>query len=767
MSVPHESTRVTRPGSLGARNTGSESRSDTGAVSVVVAFTGMAMVAGVVAAGVAMPAVGAMSAVARTAIDSFESFPNNLADPVLPQRSVIIDAQGRTMAYLYEQNRVSVPLNRISTKMQQAIVAIEDSRFYEHNGVDVRGTARALATNRSSGEIQQGGSTITQQYVKMILLNNAKTKQAQAAATERSIERKLREARYAIAMEKAKTKQEILNGYLNIAYFGSGAYGVQAAAQTYFRKNAKELNLVESATIAGIVQQPGAFDPIRNPKNNQQRRNDVLERMKEQGYITAVQYQRAVKTPVKSYVKPRVFENGCPTADAPYFCDYVLNYIRNEPVFGSTRRQRVDLLKTGGLVIKTTLEPQAQQSSQRSAENYIQVGDPSNKATAISMVQPGTGKVLAMAQNTRWGPKGNGRTAYNYNVREADGGTIGMQSGSTFKPFTLAAALEKGISPNIAITAPAVRTFYGFRDCDGYGFPPYTVRGGGGVETMWSGTRGSINTFFVGLEQLVSLCRQAEIAEALGVRKGDGGKLNRVPSFVLGANEVVPLDMAGAYAAFANDGVWCKPNPVAGIRRLSGDSVYDFEAQCRRVLTSRVADTITALLQGPVSGGGTFPNANFGRPIAGKTGTTDSSSAVWFVGYTPQIAAAVWVGDPRGGYRYPLNNVVIDGRYYYTVYGATLPGPIWRQAMAGAHAGLPYRGFGGGPKYFKIEIDLKKDRKDRRGRGNVELPAEESPESPIPSVTVPPTGPDTPAQSPYGDFGLDEFEDLPEFSFGQ
>lgn len=733
------------------------------------------MIAGVVAAGVAMPTVGAVSAAAKTAIDSFESFPSKLEDPILPQRSVITDAKGKTMAYLYEQNRVNVPISRISEKMQQAIVAIEDSRFYEHNGIDVRGTVRALATNRSSGEIQQGGSTITQQYVKMILLNNAKSKKAQAAATERSIERKLREARFAIAMEKAKTKEEILNGYLNIAYFGSGAYGVQSAAQTYFRKNAKDLNLLEAATLAGTVQQPGAFDPIRNPKNARERRNDVLGRMRDLGYISQTQYRQAVKVPVQTYVKSREFKNGCPTADAPYFCDYVLNYIRNDPMFGTSRADRIELLKTGGLVIKTTLRPQAQNSAQRSAENNIPVGDPSNKATAISMVQPGTGKVLAMAQNTEWGPKGNGKTAYNYNVRKSDGGTIGMQSGSTFKPFTLAAALEKGIPPSVSINSPARKTFYGFRDCDGYGFPPYTVKGGGGTETMWSGTKGSINTFFVGLEQMVSLCRQAEIAEALGVRKGDGGKLNRVPSFVLGANEVVPLDMAGAYAAFANDGVWCKPNPIGSIKTNEDARVYKFEAQCRRVLTSSVADTITALLHGPVSGGGTFPSANFGRDIAGKTGTTDSSSAVWFVGYTPQIAGAVWVGDPRGGYRYPLNNVVVNGRYYGTVYGATLPGPIWRQAMAGAHQGLPYKRFGGGPKYFKVKLDLdfgkkKKKKKKNRGNANAELPLSSGQPEPTDTDNGAETQTDsgtTTDDGGYGDFGLEDFEDLPEFSFGQ
>ncbi|MAT61527.1 MAG: glycosyl transferase family 51 [Micrococcales bacterium] len=750
MTVPGDSRSTSRNGPA-ARNSGSTGQ-QSGRLSLLVAFLVTSVIAGVFAAGVAMPTVGAMSIAAKTAIDAFESYPTDLSDPVLPQRSTITDASGKRIAYLWEENRVSVPLKKVAQPMQDAIIAIEDSRFYEHNGVDVRGTVRALAANRSSGEIQQGGSTITQQYVKMIQLNNAKNKKAEAAAVERSVERKLREARYAIAVEKEKTKDEILEGYLNIAYFGSGAYGVEVASETYYRKPAAKLNIVESATLAGVVQQPGAFDPIRNPKASRERRDEVLRQMRKLGYISSAEYQEAVNTSVRKYLNPKELQNGCPTSASPYFCDYTLNYIRNESIFGTTKRERVTLLKTGGLTIKTTLDPQAQRSSQRAVESRVPIADPSNKAAAITMVQPGTGKVLSMAQNTEWGRKGAGKTSYNFNVRTAEGGTIGMQSGSTFKPFTLAAALEKGISPNTAITSPSLKTFYGFRDCDGYNFPPYTVKGGGGVETMYSGTRGSINTFFVGLEQMVSLCRQAEIAEAMGVRKGDGKKLNRVPSFVLGANEVVPLDMAGAYAAFANDGVWCKPNPIGSIRNLSGKKVYDFESQCRRVLTPYVADTITSLLQGPVGGGGTFPSANFGRPIAGKTGTTDSSSAVWFVGYTPQIAAAVWVGDPRGGYRYPLNNVVINGTYYSNVYGATIPGPIWRTAMSGAHSGIPIQSFGGGPQDFDVRLNQSDDKGGAK-------------DEPDPLPTEPQAPVDPGAGAELDDFNLDELENLPDFSF--
>lgn len=673
----------------------------SGSKKLIAAFSGTAVVAGVVAAGVAMPAVGLVASVTNTAIASFESFPTNLSDPVLPQRSVIQDANGKTMAYLYEQNRVSVPLSKISKWMQQAVIAIEDSRFYEHNGVDLRGTMRAFFTNQGSGSIQQGGSTITQQLVKMTLLNNAKTKEEQIAATERSPERKLREARYAIALEQRKTKAEILAGYLNIAYYGSGAYGVQVAAETYFRTSAAKLSLVQAATLAGAVNEPGAFDPIRHPEASQRRRDEVLARMRDLGYITTAQYQEAKAVSVKSMVHPRFISNGCPTSSSPYFCDYALNYIRNDDAFGATRRARIRLLETGGLNIRTTLTPQAQRSAQGSVNGHIPIGDPSHKAAAISMVEPGTGRVIAMAQNTKWGTDGIGKTTYNYNVRASDGGTIGFQSGSSFKPFTLASALTQGMSPYTSIYSPGIATFSGFQDCDGYSFGSWTVKnasiGEAGTFDMYSGTAMSVNTFFVGLEKMTGLCQQAQIAEALGVRRGDGEPLNVVPSFVLGANEVVPLDMAGAYAAFANDGVWCKPDPIERITRFDGEDVYTMTPRCTRVLRTDVARQLTTLLHGPVSGGGTAPNAYFGRDIAGKTGTTDSSAAVWFVGYSPQISAAVWVGDPRGGYKYPLSNVVINGSYYGTVYGATLPAPIWRQAMTGASEGMPYRSFSEGP----------------------------------------------------------------------
>lgn len=721
MSVPPENPKSDLP-----------SKSST-PLTLIAAFTGTAVVAGVLGAAIAMPAVGGVSAVVNSAVDNFKSLPRDLAAPVLPELSIVRDASGKRLAYVYKENRTIVNLKQISPEMQKAIVAVEDSRYYEHNGVDVRGTVRAFTTNQQSGTVQQGGSTITQQYVKMVLLNNAKTEEEQKAATEKSAQRKLREASYAIALEKEKTKAEILTGYLNIAYFGSGAYGVEAASQTYFSKPASKLSIVEAATLAGTVQQPGAFDPIRNRRAATERRNAVLDRMYETGAITKAEHKKAKSTRLKSYVKHKKFPNGCTSSKSPYFCDYALSYIRRDSAFGATRKKRVKLLESGGLDITTTLDPGDQRSAQNAVRTHIPIGDPSYKAAAMTMVQPGTGKVLAMAQNTKWGTKKNtpGITTFNYNTRKRDGGTIGMQAGSTFKVFTLAAALEKGISPYISINSPARTTFYGFRDCDGYVFPPYTVGNAGlstaGTFNMFTGTKGSVNTFFIGLERMVSLCRQAEIAESMGVRTGSGKKLLRVPSFPLGSNEVVPLDMAGAFATFPNDGVFCKTNPIQKIqnRNGKGKALYKFTPDCQRVLSSRVADTIVALMHGPMSAGGTAPNAAFGRPAAGKTGTSENSSAVWFSGYTPQIAGSVWVGDPRGGFKYPLSNVVINGRYHGVVYGGSLPAPIWRTAMVGAHADLPVAQFGGEAKSITQDYNEKSKEDSASGSDNADQPEPE------------------------------------------
>jgi membrane peptidoglycan carboxypeptidase len=316
------------------------------------------------------------------------------------------------------------------------------------------------------------------------------------------------------------------------------------------------------------------------------------------------------------------------------------------------------------------------------------------------MIQPGTGQIIAMTQNRDWGTAGRGNTTYNYNAPQSMGGTIGMQAGSTFKIFTLAAALEAGISPNEYIDAPSPNTFVNFRNCEtGAIYEPVTVNNSttSGTLNMPQATAYSTNTYFMAIEERTGICRPADIAESLGVTLGNGDPLLRVPSFTLGTMEIAPLSLANAYATFAAHGRYCEPIPILEIRDRDGAKLPIPNGDCRQVLEREVADGVTVMLNGVVDGfipGRTGAAMNLGdRPVAGKTGTTNESAAVWFAGFTPQVASAVWVGDPRGGYAFPLKDITINGKYYQQVYGGTLPGPIWRESMLAASAKLPIVNF--------------------------------------------------------------------------
>ncbi|MFZ8927052.1 MAG: transglycosylase domain-containing protein, partial [Candidatus Nanopelagicales bacterium] len=463
-------------------------------------FALVTLVAGAVAAAMVLPVAAATGLLTRGAIDSFESLPSQLDAPDLPERSVILASDGSVMATIYYQNRVEVPLAAVSPIMRQAIVAVEDARFLEHPGIDLRGTMRAIVANSTQSGSTQGGSTITQQYVKNLLIASATNEEELEAARARTPSRKLREIRYALALERRYTKDEILERYLNIVYFGAGAYGVEAASRRYFSKPAAELDLVESATLAGIVQQPTAVDPTRNPDLAEKRRNLVLGEMAEAGFITPVQASAAARVDMEDILDPSIQPNGCTSSYAPYFCDFVIRMIKADPAFGETLVEREALLRRGGLTIRTTLDPDVQDAAMKSVTSYIPSKDPSQRAAAITLVEPGTGNVIAMAQNRDWGLKGRGKTTYNYNVDQAFGGTIGMQAGSTFKVFTLAAALEQGFSPTEGVDAPNPKTFENFVNCtDGTPFEPVTVRNSGsaGFLNMFQATAFSTNTYFV------------------------------------------------------------------------------------------------------------------------------------------------------------------------------------------------------------------------------------------------------------------------------
>ncbi|MCW2598616.1 MAG: glycosyl transferase, family 51 [Frankiales bacterium] len=674
-------------------------RTSSGLVRLALALT-VSVLAGVVLAGLAFPVVGGLGLIGKKAADTFNVLPEKPPTLALPQRSRILDKNGNVLATLFVENRVQVTLAAVPLLARQALIAIEDSRFYEHRGIDVKGSLRALARNSSSGAVQQGGSTLTQQYVKNMLIETARTQAAQKAAIQLTVKRKLQEAKYALYLERTMSKNKILEGYLNIAYYGSGVYGIGTAANHYFGVPVNRLSLAQGALLAGMVQNPSGYDPTVHPRASVARRNVVLTRMEQLGYITATQRAKAVREPLRLHVTS--VKSGCeaPGVTAPFFCDYVRRYLEDGPAgaaLGATLQERQQRLLTGGLTIRTTLDPMVQQAAQQAIDTKVPAHDPFGAVAVADTVEPGTGNVRAMAVDRTFGDKA-GETKVNF----ALGGSVGFQGGSTFKAFVLARALQMGISPHLTLHAPQryCPTAFPYVAGDGKCGPQNAGDSESGTFDMVSATWASVNTYFIQLEERTGLITPPGLAEALGVRQLDGtftgGSLPRTnPSFVLGTPTVSPLAMAGAYAAFAQHGLFCPPRPVLSITDSSGHDVALKAAPCTQVLEPAVADTVTSILRGVIDGplpGRTGAGASIGRPAAGKTGTTDDSTAAWFIGYTPQLSTAVWMGLPTPT---SMRGVTINGQYYSQVYGGTIPAAIWKALMTGALSGVPVENFSG------------------------------------------------------------------------
>ncbi|MFF1693281.1 transglycosylase domain-containing protein [Streptomyces sp. NPDC058257] len=660
-------------------------------------FLGVSVLAGAVLAGIALPAVGALGLAAKGSVEGFDDIPSNLKQPPLSQRTTILDNKGGSIATVYSRDRTVVPLKQISPYMQKAIVAIEDSRFYEHGAVDAKGILRALNQNAQSGGVSQGASTLTQQYVKNVFVEEAGDDPTKVAeATQQTLGRKIRELKYAIQVEDKLGKKRILNNYLNITYFGQQAYGVEAAAQRYFSKPAKDLQVQEAALLAGIVQSPSRYDPVNDTQEATKRRNTVLQRMAETHDITQAEAEAAKDKPLGLKVsRPK---NGCITSvsGAGFFCDYVREVFLSDPVFGKTKEDRAKVWNQGGLRIKTTLDPQSQQSVQASIKDHVNQTD--EVATAATIVQPGTGKILGMGQSRPYGFKKD-ETTINLSVDHAVGGGAGYQPGSTFKPIVAAAALEGGTPPTKSYGSPYEMPYpSSVAACDGKKW----VNSGGdkltnenetevGPYDMKEATAKSVNTYYVEMIGDIGICPVTQMAEKMGVERADGRKMDQAPSIALGTQEMSPLTMAGAYATFAARGKYCSPIAIESISDPEGKSMPVPKSTCSRAMTTKTADTINTLLKGVVEDG-TGQEAGLGsRPSAGKTGTTDYRFAAWFVGYTPNMSGAVWVGDPQ--HKRKMVNITIGGVPYDKVFGGEVPGPIWRDAMSGALSGKPSPGF--------------------------------------------------------------------------
>lgn len=665
-------------------------------------------IAGLLVAALALPAVGGVGITARNVAAGFLDMPSNLETPPPPQRSTIYDAEGGVIAEIFDQNRELVALEDVSPVMVDAILAIEDARFYEHGGLDVAGTLRAAL--RTLGGNTQGASSITQQYVKNVQIEAATSQEELDSAREETIARKIRELRYAVALEKRMTKDEILEGYLNIAYFSDGAYGVESAAQHYFNVPASELELHQAATIAGLVRYPYLYNPRFFPEQTVERRNVVLDRMVASGSITEAEAEEAKAEPLE--VDLDTPPNGCVPSDEPFFCDYVVQEIEKDERFGPNETERARWLRTAGLEIHTTLRPQVQQASQEAVDKWVPRENESRKVSAQVIIEPGTGQILGMAQGRNYGPDESklGETSINFATDADRGGSTGFQAGSTFKAITLAAALEEGLPFSTAFNSPTSVSVSGQRSCNGGYLATWTPSNAGDTASgtthnMVSGTKASSNTYFAQLQAKVGICDVMEMAEKLGLKRADGTLFTENEnslansSFTLGSEEVSPLRVANAYATFASGGMYCEPQAITSIDDKQAGTTIEIEPECERVLEEDVADGVSYLLSQTFNGG-TASALGIGRPAAGKTGTTDGSAAAWFAGFTPQMASAVFVADPRGPQQYPLRNVTIGDRYYSVVYGATISGQIWKESFQKAHEGLEVEQLASAPGRF-------------------------------------------------------------------
>jgi penicillin-binding protein 1A len=595
---------------------------------------------------VVLSVVGGLVAVAVGGVSAFTSSCdlNSLQPVTIGENSFVYAADGSLLGVIpAERNRQAVTIDRMSPWIQRATVAIEDRRFYDHGGLDYEGIARAALKNLESGEIVEGGSTLTQQVVQNLYIGR-----------ERSFKRKIKEACLALKLDEAWPKEKILETYLNQVFFGNQAYGVEAAAQTYFSKPAKDLDLLEAALIAGLPQAPSAYEPFNNAREAVARRNDVLRAMLDAGFITEFQYREGIRARLAldpGQIYRRVRE--------PYF----FSYVRDELI----RAYGAEKVRGGGLEIYTTIDPRLQ----RAARNGIRAAltEPSDPASAVVSINPRNGAIKAMVSVTP------GRTGGQFNLA-AQGR---RQAGSAFKTFVLVDAVKNGIDPNTTtyLSAP----FVWQPDPQSEPWEPKTFDNSYyGPSTITQATIRSDNSVFARLTLDLGPDTVAQTAREMGIRT----KLQPVASIGLGSNSVSVLEMASAYATLAAGGVYSEPMAIRKV--VLPDGVVDESAgwgraRRKRILSEGAAYVVTQILeQNVLSGTGT--RAYFGRPAAGKTGTTDNHTDAWFCGYTPNLSTAVWVG-------YPNKQVEMTSVHGISVSGGSFPAEIWRLFMESALGGTP------------------------------------------------------------------------------
>lgn len=668
---------------------------------LLLAYIMLAVCGGVAASVLFVPGVIGANKAAKAVIPSLKVENVDFDVTSLPQKSTMYARDGSTViATFYNQNRIVVPLKKISKTMQQAVVAREDRRFWTHAGVDVQGVMRAFVQTYLVKGSQQGGSSLTQQYVKNVLLMQAIEDDdsiAQYHATEDTIARKIREMLISVQMEKKYSKAEILQGYLNIAQFGNNLYGVETAAQRYFSVSAADLNVVQSATIAAITKNPSLYDPLveENQKESENQRNIVLKLMLQEGYITQDQYTEAVNTPLKDTLKVQDVNVGCQdTGDYAYFCDFVVHRIQNSEEFGKTRAERNKLLQEGGLKIVTTLDVEANSTMMETARNTIPPDDPSGMEIAMAAVKPGTGEVLSFGLNryydaTPAAANDPTRTSQNYAVDLADGGGSGWTIGSSWKPINLIAWMEAGhsINDNLQTSTSYPTTDFACSNYSG-GADSWNVSNAMGAGTVnpespFLGLVRSHNTTQASMGAILKLCKVADTATELGYHDAATGEtIDKTqvytPSMMIGSVNVSPLTMASIFAVYASNGVQCNPIAISKVTDKDGNDLKVPSANCHQAVDKDIIQTLAYTLnQGtvrPDGAGWSFRLAD-GRKSFGKTGTSEDLAVSGGSFIPNQIAAFAVVGDAQNPYTNRISNIAINGRYNSYWDGSTIAAP--------------------------------------------------------------------------------------------
>ena len=616
---------------------------------------------GLIAAGLGIalclaPAAGIGGAAVTRVDNTMQSNLSDLTDGTAPGVTTITDVNGDPMAWIYAQRRYEVAPNEIAQSAKDALVSIEDRRFYEHDGVDMQGFARAMVRNVLAGGVEEGASTIDQQYVKnYLLLVNADTTEEQSAAVEQSVPRKLREMRMASDLDKQLSKEEILARYLNLVSFGNHAYGIEAAARTYFDTSAAELTVPQSALLVGMLQSSEMLNPYTNPDGAKERRNTVLQAMVGTGYLSQADADKYADEPLGVLDEPSLLPRGCITAgDAGFLCDYALKYLADKGL--STEE-----IERGGYTITTTLDPKVQAAAHEAATSAVNTGQ-TGVAEVMNVIQPGqeSHDILAMTSSRDYGLD----LDESQTVLPQASSMVGNGAGSVFKIFTAAAALENGYNLESKLEVPDRAVVYGMGEGGAKNCPSgaYCVENAGrypGEMTMREALAKSPNTPFVKLIEAVGVEPTVDMAVRLGLRSyeeqgtfdeensvADYFRQHNLGSFTLGPTAVNPLELSNVAATLASDGKWCEPNPIKSIVDRYGDEVAIDRPDCEQAVEPELAAGLAGgMAEDAVSGTAkkAADSAGWHGAVAAKTGTTESHQSSAFLGFNKKFAAATYI----------------------------------------------------------------------------------------------------------------------------